>query len=179
MALTPTIYKFRINLSDLNRQHYDALNLTLAQHPSETTERMMVRLLAYCLNAQEGLEFCKGLSNPEEPDLWAKDLNDAITLWIDVGEPVVDRVKKATRQAKAVKVYSFNSKSDTWWNQNQNPLKQLPAEYYQFPWEQVQALAALVTRTMDISMTLSENSLYITTDDGDCEVTCRALSAGG
>jgi uncharacterized protein YaeQ len=177
MALNPTIFKFRIALSDLNRQYFGSLNLTLAQHPSETTERMMARLLAYCLNDRDNLEFCKGLSNPEEPDLWAKNLNDGIELWIDVGEPMVDRIKKASRQAKEVKIYSFNSKSDTWWSQNEPQLRQLSAEYFQFPWDQIQALSKLVKRTMDISMTLSENSIYVSTDDGDCELVCLALQA--
>ena len=75
MALKPTIYKFRISLSDLNRDYYDTLNLTIAQHPSETMERMLIRFLAYCLNTQERLTFSKGLSSPEEPDIWAQSLD--------------------------------------------------------------------------------------------------------
>ena len=70
MALKPTIYKSRIALSDVNRNYYDTLNLTIAQHPSETLERMMVRIMAYCINAQENLIFTKGISSPEEPDIW-------------------------------------------------------------------------------------------------------------
>ena len=97
MALKPTIYKLRISLSDINRNFYDALNLTIAQHPSETLERMMARILAFCINAQEHLEFTKGLSAVDEPDIWVKSLDDQITLWIDVGEPAVDRIKKASR----------------------------------------------------------------------------------
>lgn len=173
MALKPTIHKCRIALSDLDRQVYDSLNLTLARHPSETLERMVARILAYCLNTQEGLIFCKGLSDADEADLWVRDLNDAITLWIDVGEPAVDRIKKATRVAKDVKVYSFNAKSDTWWAQNREPLQALRAEYFRFPWPDIQALAGKVHKTMDWSMTISENSLYVATEDGDCEVTCQ------
>ena len=176
MAHKPTIYKCRIALSDLDRQHYDDLNLTIALHPSETIERMVARILAFCLNARQNLIFCKGLSDADEADLWARDLNDTCELWIDVGEPAVDRIKKASRIAKAVKVYSFNSKSDTWWAQNKNSLQALKAEYFQFPWEQIQALAALVQKTMDWSMTISENSLFVSTEHGDCEVNCLALS---
>ena len=175
LALKPTIFKYRISLSDLNRQYYDSLNLTLAQHHSETTERMMMRVLAYCLNVRDNLEFCKGVSNPEEADLWARDLNDNIELWIDVGEPAVDRIKKATRLAKELKVYSFNNKSDTWWLQGQEFFKQLPAEFFQFEWQQIQALAKLVTRTMEWSITISENSIYVSSEEGDCEVKCLAL----
>ena len=89
MAIKPTIYKLKIALSDLERNHYDTLNLTLALHPSETLERMMVRVLAYCINAQAHLSFTRGLSAIEEPDIWARTLDDQISLWIDLGEPSV------------------------------------------------------------------------------------------
>ena len=104
MALKPTIYKFDIDLSDIDEGRYENLNLTVAQHPSETLERMMVRLLAYCLNLSEGLEFTTGLSNTEEPDLLQRSL-DGITLkWIEVGEPSAERIRKASTIAKHVKV---------------------------------------------------------------------------
>jgi uncharacterized protein YaeQ len=175
MALKPTIYKARIALSDLDRNLYESLNLTIALHPSETLERMVARILAYCLNAQDNLIFCKGLSDAVEADLWARNLNDAIELWIDVGEPAAERIKKASRLAKAVKVYSFNSKSDTWWTQGQEEFTQLKAQWFQFPWPQVQALAATVNKTMDWSMTISENSIFVSTENGDVEVSLKAL----
>jgi uncharacterized protein YaeQ len=175
MALKPTIYKARIALSDLDRNLYESLNLTIALHPSETLERMVARILAYCLNAQDNLIFCKGLSDADEADLWARNLNDAIELWIDVGEPAAERIKKASRLAKAVKVYSFNSKSDTWWTQGQEEFSQLKAQWFQFPWPQVQALAATVNKTMDWSMTISENSIFVSTENGDVEVSLKAL----
>ena len=80
MALKPTIFKFKISLSDLNRNHYDTLNLTVAQHPSETAERMMVRVLAFCINAQEHLVFTPGLSAVDEPDLWVHTLDGQLAL---------------------------------------------------------------------------------------------------
>lgn len=115
MAIKPTIYKFRISLSDLNRHYYDTLNLTVALHPSETIERMMVRVLAYCINAQEQLTFTKGLSEVDEPDLWVRSYDDKTKLWIDIGEPSVERIKKSCRLAEKVKIYCFNSKADVWW----------------------------------------------------------------
>jgi len=123
LALKPIIYKIRINLSDLDRNYYDTLNLILAQHPSETLERMMVRVLAFCINAQEFLVFTKGLCAVEEPDIWARTLDDRISLWIDVGEPSLERIKKARRLSPVVKIYSFNSKSDRWWTQGQAKFK--------------------------------------------------------
>ncbi len=170
MALKPTIYKFKIALTDLNRNHYDTLNLTVAQHPSETLERMMVRMLAFCLNAQESLMLTKGLSTVEEPDLWAHTPDGQIALWIDIGEPAPDRIKKATRIAQMVKVYSFNSKSNVWWMQEQTKLNSLTASIVQFPWPDIQALAKLVQRTMDFSVTITEESAFVATESGECEV---------
>lgn len=176
MALKPTIFKFRIALSDLNRNYYDTLNLTIAQHPSETTERMMVRVLAYCINAQEYLTFTKGLSDIDEPDIWLKSLDEQILLWIEIGEPSVDRVKKASRLANAVNVYSFNTKSDVWWDQDKDKFEKLNADYSRFEWLDILSLAKLVERTMDFSVTITENSAYIATNLGECEVPWQKLN---
>jgi uncharacterized protein YaeQ len=170
VALKPTIYKFKIALTDLNRNYYDTLNLTMAQHPSETLERMMARMLAFCINAQESLAFTKGLSAAEEPDLWTHTPDGRIALWIDVGEPAPERIKKATRIAQAVKVYSFNSKSGIWWMQEQAKFNPLTAAIFQFQWTDMQALAKLAQRTMDISVTITEESAYIAAESGECEV---------
>ena len=175
MAIKPTIYKLRISLSDLNRDYYDTLNLTIAQHPSETHERMMVRALAYCLNAEEGLAFTKGLSSVDDPDIWLKSLDEQITQWIDVGEPSVDRVKKATRSAQNVKVYCFNTKSDVWWEQSKSKLNMLKASIYRFKWEDFVKLASFVERTMDMSVTITGNSAYVATNLGECDVSWERL----
>jgi uncharacterized protein YaeQ len=175
VALKPTIYKLRITLSDIDRNYYDTLNLTIAQHPSETLERMMTRVLAFCINAQEYLVFTQGLCAAKEPDIWARTLDDQISLWIEVGEPAVDKVKKATRLSKTVKVYTFNSKSDTWWDQGQAKFKKLTASVFQFKWGSIQALATLVRRTMDLSVTISEDTAYISSEHGACEVTWVSL----
>jgi len=170
MALKPKIYKFRITLSDIDRNYYDTLNLTLAQHPSETLERMMVRVLAFCINAREQPAFTKGLCAVDEPDIWVRTLDDQITLWIDVGEPAVDRIKKAARLSPVVKVYSFNSKADVWWDQGRAKFNELTVSIFQFQWERIQALAALVQRTMDLSITITGDSAYVATESGECEV---------
>ncbi|MFT6924770.1 MAG: hypothetical protein ACJAZP_000328 [Psychromonas sp.] len=175
MALKPTIFKMNINLSNLNNDHYDTLNLTVAQHPSETVERMMARVMAYCLNAQEFLSFTKGLSVADDPDIWVKSLDDQLLLWIDMGEPAFDRIKKASRLAKQVKVYSFNSKSAVWWKQSSADFGKLNIDVYQFNFEQVQALAKLLKRTMDYSVTIAGDTLYIAAELGECEISCNAL----
>ena len=130
MALKPTIYKFDIDLSDIDEGRYESLNLTVAQHPSETLERMMVRLMAYCLNVGEGLDFTTGLSNTEEPDLLQRSLDGIILNWIEVGEPSGERVRKASTIAKQVKVYCFNTKANVWWSQAQNEIESCGAQVY-------------------------------------------------
>lgn len=175
MALKPTIYKFRTSLSDMNRDVYDSMALTVAMHPSENMERMMARVMAYCWNYQEFLDFTKGLSSIDDPDIWVRTLDDQLMLWIDIGEPAFDRVKKATTLARGVKIYSFNSKAEVWWKQGEAKLSKLKASFYYFDNKQIQNLAGLVERTTDMSVTISGESAYITTDKGDCEVTCHTF----
>lgn len=175
MAIKPTIYKLTVSLSDLNRDLYDALSLTIARHPSETMERMMVRVLAFCLNAREQLVLCKGLSDTDEPDIWAHSLDGNLELWVDVGEPTAERIKKASRIAKQVKIYGFNSKAPTWWQQNEKQLAALSVDVYRYPWEQVQALAAIVDRGTDLSVTISGDSLFVASELGECELTLQLL----
>ncbi len=169
MALRPEIFKLKIALTDLNRNYYDTINLTVARHPSETRERMMARVLAFCINAQPRLSFTKGLSVAEEPDIWAHTLDNQISLWIDVGEPAFDRIKKASSIASGVKVYSFNSKSDVWWHQEQAKFGKLTVSVFQFQWEKMQTVATLTQRTMDLSVTITGDSAYIATELGECE----------
>lgn len=175
MALKPTIHKLKIALSDLDREVYETLNLTVARHPSETLERMMVRVLSFCFNAQDQLVFCKGISDTEEPDLWLHSLDGNLELWIEVGEPATGRIKKATGVATAVKVYCFNNKADTWWELNRDSINGLSASVFQFQWKEIQALANMVDRTMDISITINDNSAYVATERGECEVSLRQL----
>jgi len=160
----------------MDKNYFDSFDLTVAKHPSETTERMMTRLLAFCINAQERLIFSKGLSTPDEPDIWAHGLDGQLLLWIDVGEPSPERIKKASRQAKSVKVYSFNSKSNVWWNQENKHFLKLNAEYFRFSWEDMKAFSPLLERTMELSISISTNSAYIACAKGDCEVVWEILS---
>ena len=169
MALKPTIFKFRIALTDMNRDHYDSINLTVAQHPSETTQRMMARICSFCLSAQSDLTLTKGLSTIEEPDIWVKSLDNQILQWIDIGEPDPDRIKKASRIAKSVTIYSFNTKSNVWWEQNKAKLQQHKPQVIRLNNEGIEAMAGLVERTMEMSVMISGNSLYINSNNGDVE----------
>jgi uncharacterized protein YaeQ len=179
MAIKPTIYKFKISVSDLNNDYFDTLNLTVALHPSETKERMMVRVLVFCLHAYQDNEklmaFTKGLSAVDEPDIWLKGLDEQLHLWIDVGEPNFERVKKSCRLAKQTYVYSFNSKSAAWWKQSQTQLCTLPVNVLSFDWQEIQGLSGLLSRTMDLSVTLSGESAFVAADNDQVEVNWQGL----
>ena len=107
MALKSTIIKAQLSLSDMDRHLYQDFNLTLAQHPSENDQRLMVRLLAYALNACDGLEFTKGLSADDEPEVWHKNYSEEIELWIELGLPDEKLIRKACGRAKRVIVYCY------------------------------------------------------------------------
>ncbi len=116
MALTATIRKAELQISDMDRGYYATHNLTLAQHPSETDERLMVRLLAFALNADDRLEFGRGLSTDDEPDLWELDYTGDIAQWIDLGHPDESRIRKACNRSRRVQVINYGGNaSDIWW----------------------------------------------------------------
>ena len=177
MALKPTIYKFEIHLSDLDQNYYDTLNLTVAQHPSESVERMMARVLAFCLNASDKLTFTKGVSATDEPDIWLHSLDGQLELWIDIGEPTFDRIKKATRVANAVKIYSINTKSAIWWDQIESQLQTFDLDVYKMQWNEIEALATLMTRTNTLSVSISDSDLFVTKDADNITVTCQQLTS--
>lgn len=118
MALKATIFKVALQIADVDRNYYADHALTIARHPSEIDERMMVRLLAFALHASESLEIARGLSTDDEPALWQRDLTGAIELWIDVGQPDERRIRRACGRAAQVVVYSYSGHgADIWWNQ--------------------------------------------------------------
>jgi len=115
MALKATICKAELNIADMDRGYYADHALTLAQHPSENDERLMLRLLAFVLHAHEYLAFTKGLSDPDEPDIWQKDLTGAIDVWIDLGQPDEKRVMKACGRSRQVVVITYGNAAPIWW----------------------------------------------------------------
>jgi len=162
MALKSTIFKADLQIADMDRQYYGTHALTIARHPSETDERMMVRILAYALHADESLAFGKGLSADDEPDLWQKDLTGAIERWIEVGQPDERRILKACGRAAHVIVYSYSGTSSIWWSQiaarlrrakNLSVLHLAPADS--------QALARLAQRNMQLQCTIQDAQIWM------------------
>ncbi len=107
MALQSTLFRFRIQLSDVTRGVYEKVELRVAMHPSESPPFLVTRVIAYCLNLQEGIEFSQGIATPDDPALWVKDPTGTILTWIDIGNPSARRLHKASKAAKNVRVYTY------------------------------------------------------------------------
>lgn len=163
MALKSTIFKIELQIADMDRHHYQTHALTLARHPSETDERMMVRVIAFLLHADERLEFGKGLSTDDEPDLWRKDLTGAVAQWIEVGLPDEKRIRRACGRADEVVVVTYGGRTaGLWWEQNRAALaKQARLAVIDLPAEATQALAACVERTLQISATVQDGEIWL------------------
>jgi uncharacterized protein YaeQ len=171
MALKATIYKAQLAVADIEHGYYADHQLTLARHPSETDERMMVRLAALAFHAHElqtvcngdgTLAFGKGLSDPDEPDVWLRDFTGLTRLWIEVGQPDESAITKACRQSDQVAVYAFHHAAEVWWRGIENKLTRLSnLSVWRVPAESSQALAALAQRSMQLQATLQEGTLML------------------
>jgi uncharacterized protein YaeQ len=173
MALKATVFKAQVQIADMDRHYYESHSLTLARHPSETDERMMVRLLAFCLFASPALAFTKGLSADDEPDLWEHDLSGTIERWIEVGQPDERRLRKACGRAREVAVVAYGGRSaDLWWQQNGEGLGRLRnLRVLDLPGAEAQALAALAERNMDLQCTIDGGQVWIGNGRATVEVT--------
>ena len=163
MALNATTYKAELAISDMDRHYYATHALTLARHPSETEERLMVRLLAFALHADERLQFGKGLSSDEEPDLWRKDLTGEILEWIELGNPDEQRIRKACGRARHVVVLNYSGRgAEIWWDKNQASLARAKnLTVIDIPAPAVAALAALAERTMRLQCMIQDRQVQV------------------
>lgn len=177
MALSATVFKAEVNIADMDRHYYQTHNLVLAQHPSETDIRMMVRVLAFALNANEELQFTKGLSTDEEPELWQKTLNDEIELWIELGQPDEKRIRKACGRAKQVIIYCYSGNSAAiWWNQVGSQLQRFNnLTVINLPALECEAMASMVQRTMQLNVSLQDGVVSISDNVQNIDITPEIL----
>jgi uncharacterized protein YaeQ len=166
MALKATICKAELHIADMERGYYHDHAVTVARHPSETDERMMVRLLAFALNADDTLAFGAGLSTDDEPDLWRKDLTGSIETWIDVGLPDEKRIRKACGRANAVFVYSYGGHAaELWWQQVGDKLaRSHKLTVVNLPQAGTRALAGLAARNMNLQFTIQDGQVWVADD---------------
>ncbi len=167
MAIKATIFKVKLQVADMDRAYYDDLTLTIAQHPSETDERTMVRLLAFALHASNELKFTEGVSAEDEPDIWQKNLSNEIDIWIDVGLPDEKRIRKACNWAKQVYIYAYGGRTvPAWWE----PMAEKLARHQNLkvivlPQAATRAMEKLAQRTMTLQCTIQDGQIWI----GDAE----------
>ncbi len=171
MATKSTVFKAHLQLADIDHGYYADHALTLARHPSETDERMMVRLAALALNAHQlqsvcngdgTLAFGAGLSDPDEPDVWLRDFTGQTRLWVEVGQPEDKPIMKACAKADQVVVYAFSSAADVWWKGIQTKLtRPHNLAVWRLPTEAAPQLAALAERSMQLQATVLEGVLTL------------------
>jgi uncharacterized protein YaeQ len=184
MALKATIYKAQLQLADMDRHVYSDHQVTIARHPSETDERMMMRLLAFALNVPADthngtLDFAKSLWDTDEPDLWQKDLTGQIVQWIDVGQPDERRLMKAASRAAKVVVFSYAHSTPIWWGSIESKLTRAPnLIVWHIEAPESQALAALAQRTMQVQVTVQDGALWVGDGARSVEITPTLLTRG-
>lgn len=182
MAINATIFKAEIQITDLDRHYYADHQLTIARHPSETDERMMVRLAAFALHASDTLQFTKGISTEDEPDIWQKNYSDEIELWIELGQPDEKRIRRACGRARQVVVYTYQQRSsDVWWQQMANKLARFDnLGIYSLDDDTVAALGAMAERAMRLQCTIQDGHLLLGDGSRSVEVlpVARKTAAG-
>lgn len=170
MAAGSTIYKIQLNIADMDRNYYETHDLTVAQHPSETDERLMMRLVAFTLNASERLVITKGIGGDDEPDLWEKNYGDEVVVWIDLGQVDEKRLRKACGRAEEVIVYTYNTKAATaWWRQYGSTFerfKNLSVIHLRG-----EGIEKLCERSMRLQCTITDGELSIHSESGDVTIT--------
>lgn len=183
MAIKATIYKAQLNLSDLDRNVYADHSVTIARHPSETDERMLVRLLAFALNApadpdQPPLEFAKDMWEPDEPSLWQKDPTGRILHWIDVGQPDEKRLLRTTARVDRMSVFTYSSSTELWWKALEPGLSRMRnLNVWQVPSAHSQALAAMAERTMRLQITIQDQGIWVEDGTRTVEMAIKCLRA--
>jgi len=182
MAIKATIFKANLQIADMDRNVYVDHAVTIARHPSETDERMMIRLLALALNLPAdtnhgSLELAKDLWDADEPALWHKDLTGEIKHWIDVGQPDEKRLLRASGRADRVSVLSYSASTPIWWAGIANKVARADnIEAWQIDVAQSQALAQLAQRTMQLQLSVQDGSCWLGDGQHSIEITPRRLN---
>ena len=171
MALKSTVFKAQLQVADLDRPHYATYALTLARHPSETDERMMLRLLAFALNADPQLAFAGDVGAAEEPSLWLRDLTGTIDCWIEVGLPEPKLLRRAAGRSARVLVYAYGRAAQLWWNEHRHALEQIDTlAVWQIAPATSTALAALAERAMQLQCLIQDGDVTLSTAHGSVAV---------
>jgi uncharacterized protein YaeQ len=173
MAQNATIYKVELSVSDMDRHYYETHKLTVAKHPSETDERLMVRIVAFALNAHEHLEMTKGLSTDDEPDIWQKSLSGELDVWVALGLPSKKVMRQSCGKADKVIVYPYGGKTaEMWWDKIKNSTTRFDnLQVINFSETDTGALAKLASRAMKLQINIHDGDVMVSVDDSVVYVT--------
>jgi uncharacterized protein YaeQ len=177
MALKSTVYRFDLNVADLDRQVYGDFPLTVARHPSETEARMMLRLLAFALHASADLEFGRGISADDEPDLWRRSLTGEVELWIELGTPDPERLRKACGRAAEVVLYCYGDRAaPVWWGKHESALQRFAKlRVFQVDDATCNALARLAPTGELLQVTIEGGEAWVSSGDTSLHVVPQSL----
>lgn len=174
MAISSTINKVSLNIADMDRHYYQNHELTMAQHPSETDFRFMMRLVAFIANASEMLSFTKGMGTDDEPDLWKKALTNDIELWIDLGQVDEKRIRKACGRADQVIIYTYHErKARVWWKQQQEKLQRF--DNLRIFHIHAEGVESMVQRSMNLQCNIQDGDIYLSDADSNFTITLEKL----
>ena len=171
MALRATVFKARLAVGDMDRDRHATHALIIARHPSETDERMMIRVLMFAMYSSDTLAFGRGLSDVDEPDLIDRDLTGSIDVWIEVGLPDERTILKACGRAGRVVVMAYGTGADLWWKGIAAKLERTRnLDVIRVPTDESRALAALAERSMDLQATIQDGLVWFSGADAMVEV---------
>ncbi|MBC7738484.1 MAG: YaeQ family protein [Candidatus Saccharibacteria bacterium] len=167
MAQNATIYKVELSVSDMDRHYYATHKLTVAKHPSETDERLMVRLVAFALNAHENLEMTKGISTDDEPDIWQKSLSGALDVWVALGLPSEKVMRQSCSKAGKVIIYPYGGRTaEIWWDKIRTSATRFDnLQVTSFSEKDTSQLAKLATRTMKLQINIQDGDVMVSVGD--------------
>jgi uncharacterized protein YaeQ len=178
MALSATIHRVELDVADVDRGYYASHALRLARHPSETEERLMLRVLVFALHADPALEFGRGLSTEEDPELWLREADGRIRTWIELGLPDDRRVRRAAGRAAEVVVYAYGGRSgvELWWERSREALARLPSlRVLAIDADAMRALGALCARNLALQCTIQDGQAWLSAAGASLPIEPRVL----
>ena len=176
MALSSTVFSFEIDLSHADRHVYEPLSLRVAQHPSESSEFLIARVLAYCLEYTDGIEFSRGMCDADDPPIAVRDLTGTMRTWIDVGTPAAERLHRAAKSASRVVVYVHKDFRQWLPDLAAAQIHRRDAlELYALDRPFVSEMVSRLERRMSFALTVSDGEIFVAFSDANVSGTLTRL----
>lgn len=179
MAKGSRIYKVKLFISDIDRNCYEQLELTVAQHPSESDERLLARLLAFGLEYESGLAFGGGVSSTDQAPIWLRNDYEEVQHWIEIGQPDPDRLAKLNKRQPRLTLYTYGANAHRWWHQHSPNLSKLQRlKAVQLDYDALQTLVSAMTSGFELQLNRQDEVLYLGLNDQQAEMQLAFLQPG-